>query len=54
MPKKDSNRPRYTVPYISKVERSAMNILKNTGTNKEELKELLEKYAARYAEESLA
>lgn len=51
---KNSNSLRYVVPYISEVERSALNILKDDPDNKKELKELLEEFAARYARESIS
>jgi hypothetical protein len=50
--KKDSSRSGDAVPYVLEFERSALSILKDDANHKEQIKELLEEYAARYAEES--
>ena len=52
MSKIDNNGLDYAVPNILEFERSALNIVKKDTDNKEEIKELLKEYAARYAKEN--
>ena len=39
------------LPYISEFEDEALKVLRGKGDNKERLRELLESYATRYADE---
>jgi len=47
---RDADSP-HAIPYIKEVEYAALNLLKKNPNNKEELKEILENYASRYARE---
>lgn len=42
----------YNIPYILEFESLALNILKDGINSKEQLRELLEKYAIRYADDT--
>jgi len=49
--KTDKNNSRPRVPYILEFEPLALGVLRNEDGTKEDLKELLERYAAKYAKE---
>ena len=51
MVKKNRESSPYAVPYLIDFERLALDLLKTDEDGKEELKELLEKYADKYAKE---
>jgi hypothetical protein len=48
--KENNSRSSHAVPYISEFERLVLSILKDDLDNKEQIRELLEEYATRYAE----